>query len=366
MSGYSTDQLPRELGPLPHDTVHNLDVNMAALLQSFMVALALISAGARVAMCAAPDTTGSAPSISESAPQIKLAIIELRVRDAVTIDEAEYLTDCVRGTAARALPTDRCLVMTRDNIQALLPEGQNLTDCSVSDCSVETGRQVGADYIVSGEIIRFDGALRLALKAYDCTSGALLWSESAAGANPSALEKGLAKSVAPLFATVGAAAGIPLNVSETTSQVRGEEKPEAAAGNSLAPPSGDVAAPVVAPPSVREVQPAVNPDTRITVFVTKSGTCYHREGCTGLRRSCIPMSLVEAAARYRPCSVCAPPRPSAGGSQAAPQGTRREVRQATPRESAPAAGRCQATTKKGTQCSRAAKAGSRYCWQHGG
>lgn len=29
-------------------------------------------------------------------------------------------------------------------------------------------------------------------------------------------------------------------------------------------------------------------------------------------------------------------------------------------------GRCQATTKKGTQCKRSAKAGSSYCWQHGG
>lgn len=38
---------------------------------------------------------------------------------------------------------------------------------------------------------------------------------------------------------------------------------------------------------------------------------------------------------------------------------------ATPRP-APASGRCQATTKKGTRCSRAAKAGSSYCWQHGG
>ena len=27
-------------------------------------------------------------------------------------------------------------------------------------------------------------------------------------------------------------------------------------------------------------------------------------------------------------------------------------------------GRCQATTKKGSQCKRTAKAGSNYCWQH--
>jgi hypothetical protein len=37
------------------------------------------------------------------------------------------------------------------------------------------------------------------------------------------------------------------------------------------------------------------------------------------------------------------------------------------RPSAPAStGRCQATTQKGSQCSRSAKAGSRFCWQHGG
>lgn len=31
---------------------------------------------------------------------------------------------------------------------------------------------------------------------------------------------------------------------------------------------------------------------------------------------------------------------------------------------ATSSGRCQATTQKGTQCSRKAQAGSNYCWQH--
>jgi hypothetical protein len=41
--------------------------------------------------------------------------------------------------------------------------------------------------------------------------------------------------------------------------------------------------------------------------------------------------------------------------------------QAAPAHSAPAQTslRCQATTQKGTQCKRNAKAGSQYCWQHG-
>lgn len=37
----------------------------------------------------------------------------------------------------------------------------------------------------------------------------------------------------------------------------------------------------------------------------------------------------------------------------------------SPAPRAPVSSRCQATTKKGTQCSRNARAGSNYCWQHG-
>ena len=47
----------------------------------------------------------------------------------------------------------------------------------------------------------------------------------------------------------------------------------------------------------------------ITVFVTKTGEKYHRDGCRYLSRSKIAMSLKEAATRYGPCSVCKPPIP---------------------------------------------------------
>jgi hypothetical protein len=45
----------------------------------------------------------------------------------------------------------------------------------------------------------------------------------------------------------------------------------------------------------------------ITVYVTRTGTKYHRDGCRYLSRSRIPMSLAEAAKRYAPCSVRKPP-----------------------------------------------------------
>lgn len=171
-----------------------------------------------------------------------------------------------------------------------------------------------------------------------------------------------------------------------------------------------------------------------TVYVTKSGTKYHKAGCSSLSRSAIPMRLDEAATRYGPCSRCRPPvwQPSASAKRLPPappaavtSSASQEVflavggsvyhldrnckgltgRQtvtsklsdvqtpdyglcsvcgsspvdasglvATPAPTASgrsgasattsSPGRCQATTKKGTQCSRKAQPGSQYCWQH--
>jgi hypothetical protein len=56
-------------------------------------------------------------------------------------------------------------------------------------------------------------------------------------------------------------------------------------------------------------QPSASPSdaASITVYVTKSGTKYHRAGCRYLRNSSIPMTLEDAAKAHSPCSVCKPP-----------------------------------------------------------
>ncbi len=46
------------------------------------------------------------------------------------------------------------------------------------------------------------------------------------------------------------------------------------------------------------------------VYVTRTGTKYHRAGCRYLSKSAIPMPVKEAAARYAPCSVCRPAVPN--------------------------------------------------------
>ncbi len=64
--------------------------------------------------------------------------------------------------------------------------------------------------------------------------------------------------------------------------------------------------PVVAQPG-NDVGGAVAPGESI-VFITRTGTKYHRDGCRYLSKSRIPIGLTDAAARYGPCSVCKPPR----------------------------------------------------------
>jgi len=60
-----------------------------------------------------------------------------------------------------------------------------------------------------------------------------------------------------------------------------------------------------------EVSTAVdvsNTDDTTIVYVTRTGTKYHRAGCQHLRQSHIPLTLAEAKERgYTACSVCKPP-----------------------------------------------------------
>jgi micrococcal nuclease len=103
---------------------------------------------------------------------------------------------------------------------------------------------------------------------------------------------------------------------------------------------------------------------QVTVYVTKTGEKYHKDGCRSLSRSQIAMTLKEASARYEPCSVCRPPVLS---DTFEPRGAMpvTSAARGTP-TSAPriASQQCAATTKAGARCKRTASAGSANCWQH--
>lgn len=62
-----------------------------------------------------------------------------------------------------------------------------------------------------------------------------------------------------------------------------------------------------APVSKVETTPAKPPQAETTVYVTKTGSKYHRAGCSYLRSSSRPIPLSAAKRSYSPCSRCNPP-----------------------------------------------------------
>ncbi len=71
----------------------------------------------------------------------------------------------------------------------------------------------------------------------------------------------------------------------------------------------DTTIPPAQPPAAKEEPKSAGENTQeLTVYVTKSGTKYHRSDCKYLAKSKIPILLKEAKTKYQPCSVCNPPK----------------------------------------------------------
>ncbi len=128
---------------------------------------------------------------AEPAPQPKLlAILDLRIPAALPDDVGRLLSDVVRAAGRDVLPADGYVVMTRENVQELLPPGTSLPDC-VGECAVEVGRRIQADYVVSGEVLQIGTQLRGTLSLYDCRTANLLGQAGARGATMDAFETDL-------------------------------------------------------------------------------------------------------------------------------------------------------------------------------
>lgn len=79
------------------------------------------------------------------------------------------------------------------------------------------------------------------------------------------------------------------------------------------PPPAALAAPApelpVVTPVVDEAPPVAKPQKSITVYTTRTGSKYHRSGCSSLRKSSSATTLSEALSwGYEPCGRCRPPR----------------------------------------------------------
>lgn len=111
--------------------------------------------------------------------------------------DADYLANAVRAAVLKTLSGAR--VLTRENMLVLLQAaGKKLEECE-GECEVETGRRLGADLVVSGDLLRFGSSYKLDLRLHDTRSGELLAGAAASGETVDKLDHAVAPAVRELM-----------------------------------------------------------------------------------------------------------------------------------------------------------------------
>ena len=135
--------------------------------------------------------------LAAAAPIVGVLEFRDKVPPEQRIDVA-YLSDQVRAAVKEVLPQSR--VITRENMLVLLQaSGRNLEECE-GECEVDTGRRIGADLVVSGEVLRFGTQYKLNMKLHDTGQGELLSGGVASGATADELDRDLRPAVRRLLA----------------------------------------------------------------------------------------------------------------------------------------------------------------------
>ena len=110
------------------------------------------------------------PAVAETASK-RLAVLELKGAN-IQREALAAFEDAVRGGAVEGLSGREVDVITSENMLMLLREMGKT--CAEGDCEVETARNIGADFVVSGSVARIDDAFVVTLKLHETKRGSLL------------------------------------------------------------------------------------------------------------------------------------------------------------------------------------------------
>jgi len=92
----------------------------------------------------------------------------------------ETFTDAVRGGALEGLVGRGVDVMTHENMMAML-KAMGKSECTEGECEVETARNIGADYVVSGSVTHIENQFIVTLKIHESKGGSLLATDMVKG-----------------------------------------------------------------------------------------------------------------------------------------------------------------------------------------
>ena len=128
-----------------------------------------------------------------------MAVLEtLSPQDLLTTQERLFLTDILRGQAVNILPAEQnWTIMTRENINVMLPPGKSIEDCEGS-CLAETGKNIAADYVAQARISQFGKSLAITAEVYETASSKLVASFVGKGETVEDIER-IIKEQAPAF-----------------------------------------------------------------------------------------------------------------------------------------------------------------------
>src|SRR5437868_3711918 len=173
--------------------------------------LVLACACATAAPSSRPAAEAAGAAAREPAATRIVSVLELRnkqqLRDGPGID-AGYVADRLRAEVLGAGIDAR--VISRENMLVLLQaQGKQLADCE-AECEVETGRRIGADLVVSGELVRVGETLKASLRLHETRSGILVAAATAAGVSAEDLDAHLGGAVRQLVASLGRSGSAPV------------------------------------------------------------------------------------------------------------------------------------------------------------
>jgi len=132
----------------------------------FFCLLGMLSTGAFAAYVAVLETVADASA-----------------KDSVSFSDRQYLTNVLREQAVKELPAvQNYTIMTRENIQQMLPPSKAIEDCEGS-CLVETGKNIAADYVCQARVGRFGNSLTLSAELYETAGNKLIASFNGRGSD---------------------------------------------------------------------------------------------------------------------------------------------------------------------------------------
>lgn len=132
-----------------------------------------------------------------------VAVVETVAENgAIGRSERLFLTDKLRDRAKKVLPAYMgYVIMTRENINAMLPPGKKVEDCE-GECLVETGKNINAHYIAQARVGKFGSQLTLTVELYETMGNNLVGSFTAMSGDAMALLKEIERQADGLFAII--------------------------------------------------------------------------------------------------------------------------------------------------------------------